>query len=66
MRWPAVRRACRTGQFPEERLRTGFIQTELVEEVVANVLGQAGFVGEIMFALPGLHVVNSFTRSDKY
>ena len=24
--------ACRTGQFPEERLRTGFIQTELVEE----------------------------------
>ena len=36
-----------------------------MEEVVANVLGQAGFVGEIMFALPGLHVVNSFTRSDQ-
>ena len=36
-----------------------------MEEVVANVLGQAGFVGEIMFALPGLHVVNSFTRSNQ-
>ena len=36
-----------------------------MEEVVANVLGQAGFVGEIMFALLGLYVVNSFTRSDQ-